>query len=398
VGSVSAAQNVVVSRHSLGRARVRSIVVFAMVGVLFGSWVPRIPSVKATLHLSAGALGIALLAPALGAVIAMVGTGALVAAHGSRWVVRVAFVVFTVPPGFIGLTRSLPELFGVLLIWGAGLGSLDVAINSQAVFVQRSYDRPVMSNFHGMYSVGGLVGGGLGSLAAAAGVPVDLQLAVVAGAVLVVGEWAAHGMLVHGETPPAGHRRFVRPDRQLVLLGALGFAALLCEGSASDWSAVYLRVSLDVPAGAAGLGYVSFSLAMIAGRLAGDRLTEVLGGQRLFRLSCLVGAVGFGAGLALDTPASLIVGFGLLGVGVACSVPLVFSTAGRHADPGPSVASVTTVGYLGLLAGPSIIGAAAASAGLGRALIIVPVVAALSAVLAGAGGLGSLPTTRSVLP
>ena len=222
----------------------------------------------------------------------MVASGALVAIRGSRSVVRLSLLLFALPPAFIGLTtRSLLQLFAVLLVWGAGIGSLDVALNSQAVDVQDAYERPVMSSFHAMFSIGALVGGGLGALAAARHLSVTTHLAVFGGVVLVVGEWATTRMLVPSNQHRESRRRFVRPDRQLVLLAALGFGVLLCEGVASDWSAVYLREVLGASAGIAGLGYVAFSVAMIFGRLVGDRLTVVFGGGRMLRISCLIAAV-----------------------------------------------------------------------------------------------------------
>jgi len=356
---------------------------------MFGSWVPRIPTVKAALHLSAGQLGVALSAPALGAMIAMVGTGALIATHGSRSAVRAAMLAFAIPPAAIGLTRTLPELFAVLLLWGAGIGSLDVALNAQAVSLQDAFGRPIISTFHGMYSIGGLAGGGLGALAAAGRVPVTLDLGVTALLVLLIGEWATAGMLGDPARRRTSFRRFTRPDRQIALLAALGFAVLFCEGAASDWSAVYLRVTLGASAGVAGLGYVAFSIAMIGGRLTGDRLTKIFGGQRLCRWACLLAAAGCGAGLAVGTTASVIIAFGLLGAGVACGAPLVFSAAGQHEDPGPSVASVTTGSYVGFLVGPPIVGAVATVVSLRWALAVVPAAAFMAALMARASVLGS---------
>jgi MFS family permease len=210
-----------------------------------------------------------------------------------------------------------------------------------------------------------------------------------------MGEWAATGLLDDGHGRAVAGRRFVRPDRRLTLLSALGFAALLCEGAASDWSAVYLRVVLAASAGVAGLGYVAFSVAMILGRLTGDRLTTAIGPRRLFRSSCVVATVGFGIGLLVGTTVSVVAGFGFLGLGLACGAPLVFSEAGRHGDPGPSVATVTTGSYLGFLAGPPIIGAIADIVGLHWALACVPLVSLSSVFLAGASAFGPSPATEA---
>jgi fucose permease len=342
---------------------------------------------KSALHLSVGELGVALLAPAFGALIAMLCAGALVSAHGSRSTIRAAIVLFALPPVLIGTTRTLVEFFVVLLVWGAGIGSLDVSVNSQAVAVQQRSDRPLMSGFHARYSIGGLVGGGVGAAAAGLGISVLVQMTTLSTIALLIGEWATGPMLQDDSGGERRQQRFLVPDKQLLLLGTLGFAVLLCEGAATDWSAVYLRDVLGVSAGIAGLGYVAFSVGMILARLSGDRLTQRYGGGPLFRASSLAGAVGFSACLATSAPEFVILGFGLLGAGVACGAPLVFSAAGQHRHPGPSVATVTTGSYTGLLAGPPIIGAVAATAGLHEAMAIIPMVAVLWAVVASAGQL-----------
>jgi MFS family permease len=360
---------------------------FFLLGLMFGSWVPRIPAVKASLHLSSGALGIELLAPALGAILAMAVAGAFVAKHGSRSVLRAAVILLAVPAGFIGASRTKVELFITLLLWGAGSGSADVAMNSQGVLIQEVMGRPMMSKFHGMFSLGGLVGGLLGSFAAGTSVSVTIQLAVTGIVVLIVGELVTLGMLTRYSDRTKRYKRFVRPDQALILLGLLGFASLVCEGAASDWSAVFLKINLGVSSGIAGLGYVAFAVAMITMRLFGDRLIKRFGGSRLICTTCLFGAAVFAVCLVISTPLSLFIGFASLGVGMACCAPVAISAAGQHVDSGPSVATVTTMSYTGFLVGPPIIGAAAAAVGLRNALYIVPTMAALCAVVAGYGHL-----------
>jgi MFS family permease len=367
--------------RSLGQPY-RVMVGFFLLGLMFGSWVPRIPAVKASIHLSSGTLGFELLAPALGAILAMIGAGALVATYGSRTVLRIATLLLAIPAVFIGLANTKSELFLALLVWGAGSGSADVALNSQGVLIQAVSEKLLMPTFHGMFSLGALFGGICGSFAAGFGMPVSLQLGITGFVVLVVGELTTFGMLA-GSTPGIEkNKRFVRPDRQLLLLGLFGFAALVCEGAASDWSAVYLRIHLSVSAGVAGLAYVVFAVAMITMRLAGHRVIDRYGGKRMIVISSSFGAVFFAAGLAIDSVVSVLVGFAALGMGLACCAPLAIGAAGQRSESGPSVATVTTMSYFGLLAGPPVIGALAGALGLTKALYLVPLMAVVCAAIA----------------
>ena len=360
----------------------RLMIVFFLLGLMFGSWVPRIPAVKASLHLSSGTLGLELLAPALGAILAMVAAGAFVAIYGSRTVLRVAVVLLAVPAGFIGLSRTKTELFISLLVWGAGSGVADVALNSQGVMIQVLTGKLVMPKLHGVFSLGALVGGVTGSLAAGFGMPVSVQLGGAGLFVLIVGGLATVGMLGGASHVIEKTKRFVRPDRELLLLGVFGFASLMCEGASSDWSAVYLKINLGVSAGVAGLGYVGFAVAMISMRIAGDRLIDRYGGARVITVASSLGGVCFAAGLAIDTFSSLVIGFAVLGLGLACCAPLAISAAGQHVEPGPSVATVTTMSYFGFLAGPPLIGSLAGAFGLTDALYLIPAMAIVCAIVA----------------
>lgn len=373
----------VVSARLLRSARRSITTVYFIAGALYASWAPRIPEVKAHLHLSNVSLGFALFAPAIGAVVAMPAVGALVTRHSSKTVLAGAILAFSAPPVLIGLCGSLPPLFVVLLAWGVGIGALEVSMNTQAVTVQAAHARPVMAGLHAWYSIGALVGAGLGALAASMALPVEVHLAVAGGCALGAG-LASTPRLIRAPSETDHDRRFPKLERRLVALGAMSFACLLCEGAAADWSAVYLRDSLFASAGIAGLAYAVFSAAMAAGRLGGDRLTVALGERHLVMLSGAIAAVGFGVGLAIGTVASTIVGFGALGLGLACVLPLVFSAAGRVGVPAPSIAAVTTSGYLGFLAGPPTIGAISGLAGLQPTLgIVVALAAAITAISRG---------------
>jgi MFS family permease len=335
--------------------RVAVSAVFAISGAAFATWAGRIPAVQERLELSPGTLGVALLGLTLGATLALPLSGVLIARYGSRRTTRVAVAGLCLVLLLLPYAGSLPVLVAVLALFGACNSVQDTAMNAQAVDVETAYGRPIMSSFHGWWSVGGLLGSGVAALVAR-DVPVRAHF-TVAGVVLLVTALVAGRRLVGGRTvqrTPA----FARPTRALAALGAIAFCGLLAEGAAYDWSAVYLRDEAGAGPGLAATGFAACSLAMAVCRFGADRVVARLGPVRFVQLAGVVSTAGIVLAVAVPNAVVAIVGFGLLGGGLAGIVPVVFSAAGRAAPdrPGPALAAVATVGYLGLLAGPAAIG------------------------------------------
>jgi len=356
----------------LGRARTAVVVVFATNGIIFGNWAVRIPAVKAELGLSNASLGLALLVPAVGALISMPLTGALSAHVGSRAATAATGLIFLLVPGLLGLAPSLPWLVPALFLFGLGFGGLDVAMNAQAVEVERAMGRPVMSSFHAAFSAGALIGSLTGALAATAGISVAVHLATTGLVLLAIClpliPWMLRAL----------------PTGRLVPLAAIALVVLLAEGAVADWSAVHLRQTLGAAPGTAGLAFTGFSLTMVLGRLAGDRVVAARGRAWTVRWSAVIGATGGLLAALVPSIGAVVVGFAALGVGLACVVPLVFiAAAGDDPEPGPALAAVSTPGYVGFLIGPPAIGALAEVVGLGPALLLLPVLLAGVAALAG---------------
>ena len=359
---------------------------FLVPGVVFGSWVARIPAVKRSLDLSDGELGIALLGIAAGALLAMPATGWLIARWGSRRITIMAGIAIcaalVLPPWATGL---LPLMLTLALL-GAANGSLDIAMNAQAVAVERGYRRPIMSTIHGAFSIGGLAGAGSAGLIAAAGIGVRPHLLGVAVAMLLVVIVAGPRLLPTRETGGTGGPAFARPSRALAGLGAIAFCSLLIEGAMADWSAVYLRDTLETSAGLAAGGFAAFSLTMAGGRFAGDRLNTRFGPVAIIRGGGTLVVLGLLLGLVVATPTAGLIGFALVGAGLAATFPVVLSAAGRAAGPSPgaTIAAVATVGYTGFLAGPPVIGLVAEVTGLRAGLGVVVLLGAAMAGMAGA--------------
>jgi len=357
---------------------------FLVNGALLANWVARIPAVQQRLGLSAGALGIALLGMAIGALAAFPVTGLLIAHYGSRRVTTGAALVYCAAVPLPGLAPSLPLLMVALIALGAGNGAMDVAMNAQGVAVEARYGRPIMSSFHGLWSVGGFAGALVGGVAAGAGIAPFPHLLGAAVVLVIAALIASCWLLPIAADAHSGAPAFARPTRALLGLGVVAFCSALGEGAMADWSAVYLHTSLATSAAFAAAGYAGFSLAMTVGRLSGDRLTHRFGPVVLVRAGGLLAAVGLGVALVVGRAGPAVAGFALVGAGLSLVAPLVYSRAGR--TPGVSaaaaLAAVATMGYTGFLLGPPIIGAVAQALSLRDALGIIVLLGLAIAALA----------------
>jgi len=360
-------------------ARVALTFVFLADGAMVGSWASRIPAVKDGLGLTTSQLGVALFAMSLGALVSMPLAGWLDQRVGSARIALVALLGGGSSLWLAGLAGSLGALVGALALFGAGFGAVNVAGNAQGIALERAYGRSILSSFHAAFSAGGLIGAAAGALAAARGVEPSAHFAAVAVTLALVALGA--GRLLPRAEAGCGTFSLVRPPRALLLLGGAAFFTLLAEGAAADWSAVYLRGSLGSTTAFAALGYTAFSLAMVASRLAGDRLDETIGPAALAGGGGMVSAVGLAAALAIGTTPAALVGFAAMGAGLGVMVPVIFRTAGTTpgVTPGIGIAAVSTIGFLGFLAGPPAIGIAADVIGLRAALAVVVVASVLAA-------------------
>jgi predicted MFS family arabinose efflux permease len=367
-------------------------VAFLVNGAAIANWVPRVPAVKAALGTSDGPLGLALLGLGVGAAAALLAAGRVVARFGSRPVTRAAGLALCAALLGPGLAGNLPMLALALALFGAASGLMDVAMNAHGALVERWYGRPIMSSLHGLWSVGGLVGAVTGGLAARAGWTPARHFAVAAlclGVLLVAGTWR----LLPASMDKAPSGRGPAPRRRgsgmawsppLLLLGVVGFSSFFGEGSAHDWSAIYMHDVLGTSPGTAATAFAAFSLSMAIVRFGGDRLSARLGPVRLVRASGLVAAVGFGLGLLAHQPLAGVVGFALLGVGLACVVPVTFSAAGHLGGDlaGVAISRVAAISYLASFAGPPVIGLVADVVGLTVALFIPVALAGVVALCA----------------
>jgi predicted MFS family arabinose efflux permease len=367
--------------------------VFLLNGALLGTWGARIPAIQDRLDTGAGGIAVALAALAAGALIAMPVAGRVVSRRGSAVVVRWAV-------GLLGLGLVLPAAMPSValltlstFVLGLANGSLDVSMNVQGVEVERAAERAIFSSMHAAFSAGGLVGAGLAALAAVAGVGPVVHFAVVGVIGAAIGEWVSRSMIPDSPAPEE-HEAAASPagtSSGRWKLRGLAFCCLFCEGVAMDWSAVHLR-AIGAGAAVAALAYGAFSVAMATGRLGGDRLNERFGPVALARRGGLLAGVAMAVSLLVGEPAVGLLAYILVGAGLSVITPMVFRAAATGGDAGPALAAVTSTGYLGLLAGPPIIGAAASATTVPKALTLMIVASAL--VVAGAGALAPIKTTN----
>ncbi|AVT34846.1 MFS transporter [Plantactinospora sp. BC1] len=380
------------------RGRVAVSLLFLLFGMAIGTWTARIPAVKESLGLSDGQLSVGLLGLAAGAITGMQFTGRLVDRYGSvRVMLPVAFAEggCLLLPGYAG---NLGTLTLALFVFGTVHGTLNIAMNANAVEVERARGRPMLSSCHAVYSIGGFLGAALGGLFARADASVVATLWTTALVALGLATWGARWALPHAGqagTPPTATSADAAAESDTVarreppgvlFLGVLAFCCLVGEGAAADWSTVYLRDNLGSDPGFAAAAFAAFSIMMTAGRLVGDRLAAALGPVVLVRGCGILAAVGLGGALVLDHPVAGLLGFGCLGAGLSCIAPQVFSAAGNR-DPsqaGRALARVAGLGYLGFLVGPVVIGGVAELSGLPRALAIPALLALFVALAAGA--------------
>lgn len=362
--------------QQLVRARRATRLVFLMSGISLAAWAPMVPFAKDRLKMDDATLGTVLLALGCGAMVAMPLAGFLTERFGNRRTIGVGGLLICFFMPWLTFAPGTWSLAATLLVFGAVHGVVDVSMNAHAVDVEKLSGGSKMSGFHALFSIGGLVGSAGMSALLSAGAPL-LWCAVVLAlvlAVLILTQW--RDLLDKITTPDQPKRSiFALPSAAVLLLGALCCVSFLAEGSMLDWSAVFLRSSRSVTFNAAGFGYAAFSIAMAIGRLTGDRVVAKLGPVNVVRFGAMLAALGFFMATMLPWAATSFLGFLFVGIGAANIVPVLFSAAGRvgAGATGIAIATVTTLGYAGMLAGPAAIGYIAHASSLPWALSIVGV-------------------------
>ena len=357
---------------------------FFVNGAVYGVWATQIPLAKLRLNLDPSVLGGTLVMLGVGATVAMAASGWVLQRIGVTALNRLTGCVFCVVLPLVCVAPNVGTLAALLFMFGASGGLMDVAMNVAAAEAERQAGRPYMSSFHGMWSVGGLLGAGTGTLLLHIldGRFQGLAMAGALAAIFALGQARLpqeRRRAMTGET----RNRALRPSVAALLIGVMAALCFSGEGAVLDWAAIYLRDGLGTDIERANLGYAAFSGAMAFGRFFGDRIRRHVDGVALVRGGCVLVCIGLLAGPLSNHPGVAIAGYFLTGIGFSNMVPVLFSAAGALPHPETQIAAVSTLGYAGLLVAPPLFGFVAQATSLAGIFYLVTTMTALIVALAG---------------
>ncbi|MGX5818909.1 MFS transporter [Chitinophaga lutea] len=366
--------------------RIALSIFFFLQGIVFTSWAGRIPDFKTRFSLSDGELGGLLLSLPAGQMAGMALSGFLVARFGSRPVLLVAGVLYPAALLVVGAMNSIWALAVALAFFGLCSNLVNIASNTQAVNVEMLYRRSIMASFHGVWSTAGLTGVLVSMAMVNLGLSPLAHYAGVFGACVVAVVVAGGYLLPRDVSVRKGPLLvFVKPDRNIVVLGLITFACMICEGTMFDWSSVYFEQEVHAPPSWSRVGFLAFMATMAGGRFMADRFIVHFGVKRMLQGSGVTIMTGLLLAAALPYPAPSMIGFLLVGLGVASVVPMTYSLAGRSRtiQPGVALAMVSSIGFLGFLLGPPLIGFVAEAVGLRWSITLIAVLGLGTTLLAG---------------
>lgn len=338
--------------------RVATSIFFFIAGLTFSTWASRIPAIQAKLHLTDAGLGGVLFALPLGLMAGLPLSGWMVSKFGSKPMMICAAILY---PGILFLlasSTSVPQLTTSLFLFGFFGNLLNIAMNTQAVGVEGLYGRSVMASFHGLWSLAGFSGALIGTFFVSQHLSPLIHFSVVIFLALGLVLFFFNNTLPHDTGTRKTEKIFVRPDKKILLLGLIAFCTLLCEGAMADWSGIYFKTIVSAPAALITLGYVAFTSTMALGRFIGDSLVTKFGVKRMLQISGILITAGLLLSVFLPYLITATAGFLLVGFGVSSVVPIVYGVAGKSKtmSPGTALAAVSTIGFLGFLVGPPLIG------------------------------------------
>lgn len=362
-------------KASRKQCRIAVSVFFFCQGICFATWASRIPDIKTSLHLSEAALGTILLGLPIGQFLTMPFSGRAVTRFGSKPVLRLAIIAYAIALTNIGLATAPWQLAFCLFMFGVAGNLCNISVNTQGVNAETLYGRPIMASFHGVWSTAGFTGALTGLLMIYLELSPYAHFCVVAGAVVLLSLIFNRYLLLTPINREGGSfRKFTMPHGLLLQLGIIAFCCLSCEGCMFDWSGVYFREVVKAEGSLITLGYASFMIMMATGRFAGDKLAAKFGRKQMVQVSGVLIFAGIMLAVALPYLVPATIGFLIVGFGVSSVIPLLYSTAGKanlKVSQGMAIATVSSIGFLGFLMGPPLIGHIAQLAGLQYSFAVI---------------------------
>ncbi|HEY8404118.1 MAG TPA: MFS transporter [Flavobacteriales bacterium] len=342
-------------------------------GLTFSSWASRIPDIKSMLHLSDGQLGGLLLGLPAGQLTGLLLSGYVVAKKGSKNVLSIACVLYPASLMLVGLANSSMSLFLSLFALGVFGNFYNISVNTQAVSVERLYGRSIMASFHGVWSLAGFTGGIIGAFMVNAGVSPLHHFMFTFGLVMVLTQIARFYIVPRDQKSTIKASVFTMPDKSVVLLGLIAFACMICEGTMFDWSGIYFEHVVHAPVELSRLGFIAFMSMMATGRFMADYFINKVGAKTMLRNSGIIILSGLSIAVIFPYVITSVIGFMMVGIGVSSVVPITYSMAGKTTTmlSSAALASVSSIGFLGFLIGPPLIGFISDSFGLRIAFSMV---------------------------
>ncbi len=377
--------NITLPFTNLRTYRIAVSAFFFLAGISFASWASRIPDIKEHLHLSDGALGSVLFALPVGLMAGLPLAGWAVTKFGSKATLTFATILYPLTLVMLGLTNHVWQLAGVLFFFGLWGNLLNISVNTQAVGVEKVYGKAIMASFHGMWSLAGFAGAGIGTLMVSAGISPFAHFTVIAAAMMLL-VLVAHRYALPQDAPHEGKQTlFAKPDSAILKLGIIAFFCMACEGTMFDWSGVYFKTIVQAPESSTTLGYVAFMCTMAAGRFTTDRLITRFGIKPMLRISGILIATGLAIAIIFPYMIPATIGFLLVGFGVSSVVPTVYGLAGKSKtmSPGMALAAVSSISFFGFLFGPPVIGFIAQASNLQWSFALVACLGLITTLMAG---------------
>lgn len=338
--------------------RVAVSALFFLQGICFATWASRIPTIQEKLKLSDTSLGMVLFALPVGSMLGLPLAGWLVSRFGSKRICANALLLYSLLLITVGLSQNVTLLVLSLVLFGMAGNISNIAINTQAVGVEAKYSRSIMGSFHGLWSIAGFIAAGIGAFMIGRDI-IPSNHFILIGAFILAGVAATFNFLLPNEdrnTSPA--KLFALPDAALLKLGIIAFCCLMCEGVMFDWSGIYFQKIVQAPREWVGAGYAAFMLTMASGRFMADKIVNHFGFKTTIQISGLLISLGLIIAILFPNLITAIAGFLIVGFGVSSVVPLIYSQAGKlnSTSPGIALAAVSSIGFLGFLVGPPVIG------------------------------------------
>lgn len=366
--------------------RISVSVFFFIQGLAFASWASRIPDIKNALALSEAALGGILLSLPIGQFFALAISGYLVTRYGSKLILTFTSILYPATLLLIGIADTPTMLVAALLLTGFFGNIYNIAVNTQAVGIETLYGRSIMASFHGLWSLAGFIGGVIGTFMIAQQLtPLQHYMIINALTLLLIALSIRTVLPRDAKSKEAKSKLFVRPDKAIIILGILAFSCMICEGTMFDWTGVYFDKIINTSDAMTQLGFVAFMSTMAGGRLVADYLITKLGAKRMVRMSGVLIFTGITITVLFPYLIPAIIGLLITGFGVSSVVPLTYGLAGQSKTMPASqaLAAVSTLGFLGFLIAPPLIGFVAEGYSLRVAFAGIALMGLVVAALAG---------------